>query len=410
MQMLRKYWKWFNREDIMKKSKRILSIMTALAALSISMTSFAMTTEEFDKNTQLGLKLYNSGLYSQAKDELQKFCDKNWDTLNKGQQEYIQGYLDDAKQKSKQASKPKKKEIVGEVFAPLTTEEFDAGMSKGIDYFNKNLYHEAYDEFKWFRDARYEDMNPEQQKYIDEYLYGAKVKRDESEPYWYNKEYDSMGWVYAGRDLSGRYLTYTGSYYSNGELIKQGRYKNYTFVIPKFNSKSESIRRLNNRMYNDTYKLIDTGLRTLKENGYASINYTKYWESKYNNYVSAVIETQAADDDSLYYSAGTINIAENKEVPNTELVAKTGYSEEQFLDILEAFMADKCYNANKAFFNKGWGNFDKLKSLISSAKYRTINVPMSVDDNGHLIVYANIPTLVASGSIRCIIDTGLMVY
>lgn len=85
MQMLRKYWKWLNREDIMRKSKRILSIMTALAALSISMTSFAMTTEEFDKNTQLGLKLYNSGLYSQAKDELQKFCDKNWDTLNKGQ-------------------------------------------------------------------------------------------------------------------------------------------------------------------------------------------------------------------------------------------------------------------------------------------------------------------------------------
>ena len=150
--------------------------MTALAALSISMTSFAMTTEEFDKNTQLGLKLYNSGLYSQAKDELQKFCDKNWDTLNKGQQEYIQGYLNDAKQKSKQASKPKKKEIVGEVFVPLTTEEFDAGMSKGIDYFNRGLYYEAKDEFQWLYNGKWNNMNEGQRQYLSDYLSGTRAK------------------------------------------------------------------------------------------------------------------------------------------------------------------------------------------------------------------------------------------
>ena len=171
----------------MRKSKRILSIMTALAALSISMTSFAMTTEEFDKNTQLGLKLYNSGLYSQAKDELQKFCDKNWDTLNKGQQEYIQGYLNDAKQKSKQASKPKKKEIVGEVFVPLTTEEFDAGMSKGIDYFNRGLYYEAKDEFQWLYNGKWNNMNEGQRQYLSDYLSGTRAKIQQWESSYKNK-------------------------------------------------------------------------------------------------------------------------------------------------------------------------------------------------------------------------------
>lgn len=56
----------------------------------------------------------------------------------------------------------------------MTTQQFDRGMAKGIEYFNKGMYVEAVDEFTWFRDYNYEKMNPGQQKYLDEYLYDAK--------------------------------------------------------------------------------------------------------------------------------------------------------------------------------------------------------------------------------------------
>lgn len=61
----------------------------------------------------------------------------------------------------------------------MTTQQFDRGMAKGIEYFNKGMYAEAVDEFTWFRDYNYEKMNPGQQKYLDEYLYDAK---------WYEEE------------------------------------------------------------------------------------------------------------------------------------------------------------------------------------------------------------------------------
>ena len=58
------------------------------------------------------------------------------------------------------------------VFA-MTTQEFDAGMEKGISYFNQGLYYEAKDEFTWFKDYNYDRMNSGQQKYLDDYLDGA---------------------------------------------------------------------------------------------------------------------------------------------------------------------------------------------------------------------------------------------
>lgn len=63
----------------------------------------------------------------------------------------------------------------------MTTQEFDEGMKKGIDYFNQGLYYEAKDEFTWFRDYNYDRMNPGQQKYLDEYLYGAKWNAEQWE-------------------------------------------------------------------------------------------------------------------------------------------------------------------------------------------------------------------------------------
>ncbi|MBP3359698.1 MAG: copper amine oxidase N-terminal domain-containing protein [Clostridia bacterium] len=58
----------------------------------------------------------------------------------------------------------------------MSTQDFDNGMAKGIEYFNNGLYYEARDEFQWFCDANWGNMNSEQQKYALDYLNRAKGK------------------------------------------------------------------------------------------------------------------------------------------------------------------------------------------------------------------------------------------
>ncbi|MDY3032183.1 MAG: hypothetical protein SOS24_10635, partial [Clostridia bacterium] len=58
----------------------------------------------------------------------------------------------------------------------MSTSDFDAGMSKGINYYNRGLYYEAIDEFQWFCDANWGALNSGQQKYALDYLGGAKAK------------------------------------------------------------------------------------------------------------------------------------------------------------------------------------------------------------------------------------------
>lgn len=69
------------------------------------------------------------------------------------------------------------------VFA-MSTSDFDAGMDRGIDYFNRGLYYEARDEFQWFCDYNWSKMNIGQQKYALDYLDGTKQKINE-----WNKKY-----------------------------------------------------------------------------------------------------------------------------------------------------------------------------------------------------------------------------
>ena len=56
----------------------------------------------------------------------------------------------------------------------MPTNEFDAGMSKGINYFNNKMYYEARDEFQWFCDYNWGSMTQSQQKYALDYLGGTK--------------------------------------------------------------------------------------------------------------------------------------------------------------------------------------------------------------------------------------------
>lgn len=72
-----------------------LATMTTMSTISV----FAMSTAEFDNGMRNGINYFNRGLYYEARDEFQWFCDYNWGKMNSGQQQYALDYLGAAKQK-----------------------------------------------------------------------------------------------------------------------------------------------------------------------------------------------------------------------------------------------------------------------------------------------------------------------
>ena len=53
----------------------------------------SISTAEFDSGMAKGIWYFNKGMYYEAKDEFQWFCDYNWGKMNVGQQKYALDYL-----------------------------------------------------------------------------------------------------------------------------------------------------------------------------------------------------------------------------------------------------------------------------------------------------------------------------
>lgn len=80
---------------IIKKISAMLAVSSVFGLLS----AYAMDSTEFDAGMKKGILYYNSGLYYEAKDEFQWFCDFNWGRMNENQQSVALKYLDNTKQK-----------------------------------------------------------------------------------------------------------------------------------------------------------------------------------------------------------------------------------------------------------------------------------------------------------------------
>lgn len=81
------------------KIKRIISCMLAIGISLASISAYAMERAEFDRKMKKGIDYFNKGMYYEARDEFQWFCDYNWGKMNSGQQKYALDYLDGAKAK-----------------------------------------------------------------------------------------------------------------------------------------------------------------------------------------------------------------------------------------------------------------------------------------------------------------------
>ena len=84
------------REDY-NMFKKIISGAVAGTLMVSSASVLAMSTNEFDNGIQKGIEYYNKGLYGEARDEFQWFCDANWSKLNDGQKKYALDYLGESK-------------------------------------------------------------------------------------------------------------------------------------------------------------------------------------------------------------------------------------------------------------------------------------------------------------------------
>lgn len=82
--------------------KKILCFILIYVMLSSINMVFAMPTSTFDKGMEKGISYFNRGMYYEAKDEFQWFCDYNWGAMNYGQQQYALDYLDGTKAKVQQ--------------------------------------------------------------------------------------------------------------------------------------------------------------------------------------------------------------------------------------------------------------------------------------------------------------------
>ena len=119
---------------------KIKKIICAAAAAAVAMSSaaFAMPTAQFDNGMRRGINYYDRGLYYEARDEFQWFCDANWGKMNSGQRQYALDYLDGTKAKVSQWERSysinvELVSLVGKTYAEIK-QKYGSGYNMGVGY------------------------------------------------------------------------------------------------------------------------------------------------------------------------------------------------------------------------------------------------------------------------------------
>lgn len=143
--------------------KKVLCSTLIGVILLSTLSSFAMPTSEFDNGISKGISCFNQGLYYEAIDEIQNFCDVFWYDMTIEQQEKALYYLYQS-----------------------NVNLADYLFFTGVSYYDKGLYYEAQ---KFFTDAMglYPEYSPSWQ-IANDYLYNTneRIKAWERKQTYYN--------------------------------------------------------------------------------------------------------------------------------------------------------------------------------------------------------------------------------
>ena len=280
----------------------------------------------------------------------------------------------------------------------METWEFEQGMAKGIEYFNKGMYYEACDEFQWFCDFNWGLMNVDQQQYALDYLDGTKAKIQQlNSNGQVAKVWNDMGWVYE---------TYNDSRYYYGD----GNSNYFSYKIPCFNINSPDSRTVNNIINGDIHAVINDEYNSMKH-GYSLYIYsTDYFVQEHDDLVSLVTVIDY-DNDYQEYSAYTMDLKTGKRITNYDLINRTGYTQSQFLERVKMLMLNKFESIYKDMI---YGSFSSdywwYYNYTSSTELCNLDIPMYVGANRHLYIIPNIGSMAGASSYPYIIDTGVTVW
>lgn len=222
------------------KNKWILSGVLLEALLLSSVSVYAMPTEEFDYGMNKGIEYYNQGLYYEAKDEFQWFCDYNWGRMNEGQQKYALDYLGGAKQQIQRwenrntntystlsYDQRRKLNTFMSNFSEAFVDDYDKYNFDGFDAVNFAFIHNLINNSSnilWSGSQMgisFSAVNSTLGKYM-----GTSVDRNDYSKYEYGYNYvwhysDGMFWTGAASGESYDYYTIVNGMFDNGD----GTYK-----------------------------------------------------------------------------------------------------------------------------------------------------------------------------------------
>lgn len=125
--------------------------------------SGSVSTASYETGMKKGIGYYNDGLYYEAIEEIQWFCDGNWYNMTEEQQNNALSYLGSAK-----------------------TQLADYSFESGKNYYNSGLYYEAQTDFTNAL-LYYKEANSSKWKEANDYLYSTNEKIKE----WENREPDN---------------------------------------------------------------------------------------------------------------------------------------------------------------------------------------------------------------------------
>ncbi len=172
---------------------------------------------DFDAKMQKGISYFNQGLYYEAIDEIQSFCDENWGVLTPEQQEIALDYLGKSKQNLA-----------------------DYHYNLGVKNYNKGLYYEAQ---KLFTEClKYYTANSAQWQKANDYLYNTnqKIKELEEKPT-NTPNYNNYSSYYDGTNIP-TYTAITGKHLSGTDRLLSG--KGWVYKYNYFNHEKQMLEEL----------------------------------------------------------------------------------------------------------------------------------------------------------------------
>ena len=210
------------------------------------------------------------------------------------------------------------------------------------------------------------------------------------------KRYSNMGWLYDS-------LTRSQWYYDGYD------WSYYEYHVPEINIKSLDAIKLSKKIYNNYISEINENIEWANDRSTADLCLVDYQDYGTDEFLSVLVHRFYDGGCYNIYDAYTISKTSGKIKSNTDLIARTGYTTEQFLEVIKPMMANKFYEHNSELSN--WDeDFYWKQYYYTINTLRNLNMPMFVGNNNHLWIVPSIGSIAGGDSYQYIIDTGLTIW